>query len=104
MIKNELNSFVEDVDPVNDRLITMTLKSVRPISILSTYSFTSNATEEEKNEYYEVLKEKQSKCQTQGPTYTMGDFNARPQIAQNATERNRIRPHTFNKENDTTHD
>ena len=49
VIKNELNNYLEDVDPINDRLISMTFQSKKPISIIATYAFTSNGTEEEKN-------------------------------------------------------
>ena len=67
---------------------------------MSVYAFTSNGTEEEKNEFYEILKNKQKKHQNKGPTYVMGDFNAR---VQNRTDEGEsmVGPHTFDRENST---
>ena len=81
--------------------MTITLSGTVPITIICNYSPTAKATSEEKQEHYETLKRTQRKHQSKGPTYTIGDFNARIQKKQSESE-TPIGNHTFDINNPRT--
>ena len=104
IVKNEVVNLIEAIDPLNDRMISLTLAGKKPITIISTYAFTSNATEDEKRRFYRHLKNLQTKAQKLGPTFTMGDFNARFQKSLNETEQEMVGEHTFDKHFQNVHE
>ena len=81
MISNELLNYITDIDPVNDRIMSITLGGTMPITCICNYSRTAAGehTTEQKEEHYKQLKQTQEKHQSKGPTYVLGDFNARIQ-------------------------
>jgi exonuclease III len=99
VVSNELINYIWDINPINDRIIAVTLGYSIPIRFISAYAPTSAAEPETKEKFYKQLKTIQTKLQKQGPTYTMGDFNARVQKRLHATEQP-IGNFTFYKTND----
>ena len=98
VINNELRNYIEDIDPINDRIMSITLGNTMPTTFINNYSrpATKKHSTEDKIEHYEKLKETQLKHQGKGPTFTMGDFNARIQRKLNEQE-TPIGKHTFDK-------
>ena len=84
--------------------MSITFSSKQPITFISAYAFTSNGAEEEKNSFYETLHTTQTKSQVKGPTFSMGDFNARIQKSINEIEQEIIGRHTFDNCNTTVHE
>ena len=54
-----------------------TLDGVIPINIINVYMPTSVYPEEEKEKQYSILQDTYNKLKNKGPTYIVGDFNAR---------------------------
>ena len=81
VINNELKNYITDIEPVNDRLIAITFGYAAPLTIICNYSrpATKTSTTEQKKAHYETLAKIQRRKQSEGPTYTIGDFNARIQ-------------------------
>ena len=101
VIDNELLNYITDIEPVNDRIMSITLGYVMPITFISVYSptATKNYTLEDKQTHYNNVRKTFSKHKANGPTYIMGDFNARVQKKLNASETS-IGNHTFDKYGD----
>ena len=79
IINNELKNYIEDIEPINDRIMTIPFVGTLPVTFICNYSPTAQATTDEKIAHYKLLRETQEKHQSKGPTYTLGDFNARIQ-------------------------
>ena len=94
---DELQNIVHDVQPINERIITITLNSTIPITFIGTYAPTAAATIEEKIQYYDTLKATYNKHKNKHTTHIAGDFNARVQTKLHEDEAC-IGAHTFNKE------
>jgi hypothetical protein len=67
------------------------------LTIINIYAYTANADPEHKEHLYKQLKATQNRLGRQGPTYTMGDFNARIQILVNDEEKQIIGEHLIRK-------
>ena len=100
VIDNELLNFIWDIQPISDRIMTLTLGYRIPINFVNSYSPHAKIHEDIKYEHYDKLKSVQLKLQGKGPTYTAGDFNARLQKRQTYAE-TCIGQHTFDKRNHT---
>jgi len=100
LIKSTLNNYIKEVIPVNDRIITITLNYTLPITFIGVYAPPSERTKKEKEEFYKVLKKEWQKHKAKGPTYILGDFNARVQKKLSINEYG-IGNHTFNPTNIT---
>ena len=100
VINNELLNYITDIEPISDRIMTITLGHIMPITFINNYSPTAtNYTIENKTEHYDNLKRTFQKHKSKGPTYIMGDFNARVQKKLNEQERC-VGEHTFDKHRD----
>ena len=79
VINNELANYIREIEPINDRIMSITLGYTVPITIICNYSRTATEghTFEQKTEHYGKLEEITKKHLNKGPTYTCGDFNAR---------------------------
>ena len=75
-----------DIEPINERLMYITLASTLPINIIVTYMPTSIHSTEEKDKAYDNLQNTFEKLNNKGPTYIVGDFNARLIYPGNNTE------------------
>ena len=88
---------MDDVQPISERLMTLTLNSIRKIQITSAYAPTAAASDKNKKAFYEALRKLHNKSVNKGPTFVLGDFNAGVQKRLNEDE-TCIGQHTFNKE------
>ena len=69
---------LEEWEPINERLITATFNSkFVKITIVQCYAPTNDATEEEKDEFYEQLQAAKDKIPKHNLCIIMGDFNAK---------------------------
>lgn len=66
-----------DIEPVTDRLMYLTLGGVVETTLVITYMPPADRPEEEKTEAYEDLQKLIDKRRNRGPTYILGDWNAR---------------------------
>ena len=81
VINNELLNYIREIEPINDRIMSITLGYTVPITIICNYSRTATEghTFEQKTEHYDKLEETTKTHLNKGPTYTCGDFNAKLQ-------------------------
>ena len=86
VIKNELKNYIWDVNPVSNRLMSISIGYAITISVISVYIPTAQHDLNYKEQNYKNLSKLQNQLQKQGPTYTMGDFNARVQTKEKETE------------------
>ena len=77
IIHNNFLQYIEDIEPISDRLMYITLKGTFPITIISAYMPQSDRPYEEKVANYEKLQKIVDKKKNKGPLYIMGDWNAR---------------------------
>jgi len=87
VINNKFKKYVEDVIPHTDRIMQIKLKGTCNINLINIYMPQANRAEEEKEAVYKKLDEITSKTKGKGPTYILGDWNARMQKQQNKEER-----------------
>ena len=102
VINNELKNYITDIEPINDRIIAITFGYAAPLTFICNYSrpATKTSTTEQKRAHYAELVKIQRRKQSEGPTYTIGDFNARIQKKLSPLEKP-VGPFTFDKNNDT---
>ena len=100
ILNNELLNFIWDIQPISDRLITLTLGYSIPISFISAYMPYAYKDSEDKEFQYNEFNEHQIQLQKKGPTYTGGDFNARIQRKQGTSEQC-VGQHSFDPHNNT---
>jgi len=82
--------------------MTLTLRGIKNISIISAYATTALATEHDKDDFYTALSRLHNKLVNKGPLFTLGDFNARVQI-QADNDEICIGQHTFDRQNTHLH-
>ena len=87
VINNKCVKYVEDVIPYTDRLMQITLKGTCIINLINLYMPQAGRPEIYKEDIYKKLEEITNKTKGKGPTYLMGDWNARMQKHQNKEER-----------------
>ena len=97
VISNKLEGIIDDIDPVNDRIMSLKLRYKVPITIFSIYAPPSERTTQEKETFYELLTPLFKKASARGPAILGGDFNARVQTKLDDSEQG-IGPFTFDKE------
>ena len=79
VMRNDYTKHIEDIEPVDDRLITLTLKSTLKVKNINTYMPQADRPNEEKDKVYQQTRKELRKHKNKGPTYIGGDFNARLQ-------------------------
>ena len=99
VIENRFLQYVEDVEPVNDRLCLLRLRHAAPITLIAIYIPQAMRPEEEKTDMYKLITKQMKKYTHKGPTYTLGDFNARVQTRLSPADEQSIGPHTFDHRN-----
>eukprot|EP00975_Prorocentrum_lima_P011465 2438417-Prorocentrum_lima.AAC.1 len=102
IISNKLHSSILDIEPISDRLLRLSLRSIVPITIICTYAPTAQRTDTEKDKFYDQLYELSNKWMKKGPTLILGDFNARLQTRLE-DEETAIGPYQFDQVNLTLH-
>ena len=65
-----------EINPIDERLMTITLRGIIPTTFINTYMETAEHHEKNRNRY-ELLKKTFNKYKNKGPTFTGGDFNAK---------------------------
>lgn len=88
---------IEDIEPINDKLIHITLKDHMPIKIIGVHIPQAKRQTEDKEEMYNTIHKIANEHKNKGPVIIMGDFNARIQRARNREEAQYICPHMFDK-------
>ena len=78
----------------------MTIDGTIPINIIVAYMPTSVETSEIKDKAYETLQDTYDKLKNKGPTYIVGDFNARLIYPNNSTEEEAIGKFTMYENNE----
>ena len=79
VINNKFIKYIEDINPHTDRIMQIRIKGTRNINLINIYMPRAKRAEEEKEKVYKKLDEITSKTKGKGPTYIMGDWNARMQ-------------------------
>ena len=87
-----------DIEPISDKLMHITMNATLPITIINTHIPQAERPEEEKHQIYKEIRHILCKCRSKGPTYLIGDMNARIQKAEGRSERECIGPNTFEPE------
>ena len=81
-----MEKYVFDVKPVSERIIALKLMGNPGINLVSVHAPTATAEDAKKDQCWKSLKETQTELDKMGPTYIMGDMNARVLIAQEGEE------------------
>ena len=79
VICNDLLNYIQEIEPIDDRIMYMTLGHTMPVTFVNVYAPTAEHDTETKESFYTKLRRVQIKKQKKGPTYTCGAFNARAQ-------------------------
>ena len=95
VIRNDHVKHLEDIVPINDRIMYCILKATMPITIINIHAAQAKRPTEEKERIYNQLNVIIRKRKNKGPLLIGGDWNARIQKAQNSAEREIIGNHTF---------
>ena len=61
IVNNKLTKLIDDIQPINDRLISITFGSQTKLSIINNYAHTAAACTEDKNKHYNALLKIQKK-------------------------------------------
>ena len=77
VIRNELTNYIQDIIPINERLMIIKLKGTMSITIIVCYAPTANAETSEKDKFYKTLHNEMRKAKNRGFVACIGDFNAR---------------------------
>ena len=100
IVKNKLINYMEDIQPINERLMTITLNLAIPVTVIAVYAHTAMEDYEIKKKLYDEIKAEFTKHKSKHITHIVGDFNARIQTKL-SEEETCIGQHTFNKHNIT---
>lgn len=103
VISNQLLNYMADIQPINDRLVTLTLGCSIPVNFICAYAPPSTHDTENKKQFYDQLQTLQDKLEKEGPTFLFGDAYARIQKKSSSNEAC-VGPYTFDKENPTAAD
>ena len=96
IIANKLNNFIDDIQQISERLMTITLKCSIPITIIATYAHTAQHELTDRMQLYNDIKQLYNKYKSKHIVHIAGDFNARIQTII-SNEEICIGPHTFDK-------
>jgi len=77
VISNKYLKYIEDIEPITDRLMYIILKGTIEITIIIAYMPPADRPQEEKQKAYADLQKCIQKRTNKGPMYILGDWNAR---------------------------
>ena len=100
IVSNKWKNATEDIQPISERIMYVTLKHIIPITIIGAYAPTAEATQESKDTFYKELDNLIKDKKNKHISHLLGDMNARIQVKQGPHEEC-IGNHTFNKANIT---
>ncbi len=105
VLANPVKKYLKEIEPISDRLMSITLQAPMPIAYICAYAIPATrpgmckAEQEvlnaQKDTFYEQLAHSFQKHTTAGPTHVMGDFNARLEKCASNREAAFIGPRTF---------
>jgi len=98
-IRKEWIQHIEDIEPINDNIIYITLKGHMPVTIIGVHMPQAGRETADKERAYKIVDQIIRKHKNKGPTIILGDFNARIQKARNREEKQYMGEHTFDKNN-----
>ena len=98
VVENKYVQYIEDIEPINDRIIRMTLNGKMPVTILGIYLPQAGRPEEEGELIAKQVDREIKKWKAKGPLYILGDMNARIQRAEGRREKEHIGKYTFEPE------
>ena len=98
--RNELRNYIEDIQPINERIMIITMKFTIPTTIIAVYAHTAQQPLQDKQQFYNEIKKIHNKHKSKHIVHIVGDFNARIQT-KTTEEETCIGKHTFNKNNIT---
>jgi len=87
VISNDFAKYVEETIPHTDRIIQLTFKASIKINLINIYIPQAEPPEKEKEKVYKKIEQITNTTIGKGPTYIMGDWNARMKLAQNKEEK-----------------
>ena len=100
VIRKDIAKHIEDIEPINDRLMYITIDGTIQINIIVAYMPTAIDPTEIKDKAYENLQNLYDKLKNKGPTYIVGDFNARLIYPNNSTEEEAMGKFTMHENNE----
>ena len=103
VIDNEYLQHIDDIEPITDRLMYITLKGAITITIVVAYMPPADRPEEEKTKAYQDLQQLIDKRKSKGPLYIMGDWNARLMYPITAEEEEIMGRHTMHTDGNQIH-
>ena len=95
IVENSYLQYIEDIEPISDRLMYITLRGTMPTTIIAAYMSAADRPYEEKSEAYAQLQSIVDKKKSKGPKYITGDWNARLILPKTHTEEEIIGKHTM---------
>ena len=95
VLSNKVMKHVKDIEPVSDRILKLVLDYAADITFINCYAPQAYRSKEDKDSFYNGLRTTHKTSQGTGPTFILGDFNARVQKAINAEERQVFGPNAF---------
>ena len=98
VVHNKFMKYILDIEPLTDRLCSITLNYVAPITLVAVYIPQAMRPIEEKEDTYSRLEKCYGKHKSKGPTYVMEDMNARVQKRTSEDEEGIVGQHTFEPE------
>ena len=97
VINNKLIQYLEDAEPITDRLAYITLRGPLNINIAVTYTPTADRPTEEKEKTYADIQKIIDRKKSKGPLFITGDLNARLIYPTNLEEEHIMGKHTMHK-------
>jgi exonuclease III len=94
VVRNDYIKYIQDIGPATDRVTTLTLSYSAPITLISVYAPQAERDEEDKDKFYEQLQIVSNRHKGRGPTYLLGDWNARVQSTYGVEEKTIGGPYT----------
>ena len=99
VIANTFLKYTQDIHPVSDRICKLTLAYTVPTTLISAYAPQAGRPEQERDDFYEELQRQYNSSKGKGPTYILGDMNARVQATHGDEEVQIVGPNTFDANN-----
>ena len=103
VISNDYVKYIEEIIPHTDRIMQLTLKGTLTINLINIYIPQAERPEEEKEKVYNTTDKITKQTIKKGPTYIMGDWNAKVRKARNKEERKAIGKLTFEPDKISIH-
>ena len=89
--------YIADIEPIDDRLIYITLRGSLNTTIINTYMPPADRPQVEKQKAYENLHKITRERKNKGPIYILGDFNSRLIYPTNEVEERIMGNHTLHQ-------